>query len=306
MVLHDIKKRLFIARRQRRARRVLINTIQRLHPHGSNSSWHIRHLTSRGHARGPRDLFRCIAPNGEPMIAKVYSERAAVEASFQVLVETAQFTDQLVQPILCDADTGVLLMEDAGNADLQSQIGTPQQTRMMQQAGAWLATFHGRGGVRQARFTQTAEMPIPPAQQTKLRPVFEKLHTREQDVLGRAVTVAQTFGDFKPENLILSQRGLLGIDRPLHETAPREQDLAFFLFCTQRVGFTSDPSLARFAEGRAAFLNAYGYPERDAPLLDQVLDLISVRQWMYRSGRADTPAAHQAFYDDWIARQHRD
>jgi Ser/Thr protein kinase RdoA (MazF antagonist) len=173
------------------------------------------------------------------------------------------------------AEFGIVISEWVPGQSLKQELrqASPMQTLdAVRTAGVWLARFVAAAGYSM-RPLSTALMvsgwPELSATCQARRSVELLLKTVEQ-VEGREVRWTRCFGDFKPDNLIVSAEGLYGIDCQLSDSGPEILDAAHFLNhvaliqmlrgCGRHAAATSAGLDAAFCEGYRSVART-GFPE---------------------------------------------
>lgn len=230
------------------------------------------HATTSG---PPVFVFRARLAPDLSVVAKVSDPaRLAPYANRLIAVHPgmAQGRYQVPEPILYDADHGLLLMEDTWGqrADALFLQGQDDRARVLQSAGAWIARFHRQSRV-QAVFNpdphvnwirkaiaghKSGARPIPDCD--GLRALLPDLDALAETARGGMVWRAITHRDFHLRNLMIRKRGrVYGLD---FENAARDdclRDLLFFLADCAKLQLAA-PTAQSLQATAQALLQAYG------------------------------------------------
>ncbi len=171
-------------------------------------------------------------------------EVAEAEAYFTALWQAREISQnqpnlRIVQPLALLEPLGVVVMEWVEGPTLGQSIlsgSLPTATDLVRKAGLWLATLH-RSQRAEPRGLETAAMmadlresagKVSPRISSYAAGVIDRLAESAVDIAGQKVPASLLHGDFKPDNLIVHQDRLVGIDVELCFVNAAMNDVAQF------------------------------------------------------------------------------
>ena len=239
-----------------------------------------------------RQVVRANHPDGERSLAVKWCELAEVaRAEWTGLVSLRRGTAPLVEPVFLAGRVLATAWLDAPRADTML-LRSPRRQRAecLRQAGEWLAALHANATRRRVSrdFRNVC---------SQLRRRFKAdrrvaadglLHALDQRA--RRIGSVERDGvplhwDFKPHNLFLTGRGIVGFDVGSFRVGLPMHDAASFLTAVELERYQAEVRGVRPAgtvdADRRAFFRGYGALDaEDAPLLDMIEDQLLVGRWL--------------------------
>lgn len=211
----------------------------------------------------------------DPMTRRPEAMRA--EAYFTALCHAREISRShpgiaVVQPIMLVEALGVVAMEWIEGPTLAESIlagSLPATTDLLRKGGLWLATLH-RSQVAEPRGLETGAMlaelregadRVSSRLSSYATRVTDQLTESAADIAGQKVPSTLLHGDFKPDNLLVGQGRLVGIDLELCFVNAAMNDVAQFE--NHLYLLLNDPRHFRHARRTTALLEAFeaGYSD---------------------------------------------
>ena len=248
-----------------------------------------------------RYVFQATHPVGERSLAVKWCEVASqAQDEWAGLEALGRGAAPLVAPVFLDGRVLATAWLAAPRADtLLLRASEGQRAMCLRQAGQWLASLHA-GGLRRRMVRDFRNLC------GRLRTRFGSARSLEADRLLDALDQrASGIGrveragvplhwDFKPRNLFVTERGIVGFDVGPIKPGLALHDAVSFLTAMELDRYEAEALGTRQAgtveADRRAFFAGYGALDAgDVPLLDMIEDQLLVARWLRHSTIADPP-----------------